>query len=287
MSAAQPSSGKNSANENFPVASVLIEARHRPAIMAFYRFARAADDVADAPDLAANDKLRGLAQFEATLRGESDSVAEAVGLRDTLRQRELDPQHPLDLLTAFRADATKNRYASWDELMDYCRYSAAPVGRFVLDVHGESRALWPANDVLCAALQIINHLQDCAKDYAALDRVYLPQDALDLAGAKIIDLSAPNASPQLLKALAGLAIRTDRLLDESEGFSASVRNARLGLEIAVIQRVARSLAKRLAVADPLCQKVHLGKYATLAIGLQGILHGAAHRTRRMWLGAPA
>ena len=63
--------------------------------------------------------------------------------------------------------------------MDYCRYSAMPVGRFVLDVHGESRDLWPANDALCAALQVINHLQDCAKDYRELDRVYLPLDVLD------------------------------------------------------------------------------------------------------------
>ena len=85
----------------------------------------------------------------------------------------------LDLLEAFRRDVTKLRYADWDELMDYCRYSATPVGRFVLDVHGESAPTWPANDALCAALQVINHLQDCAKDYREIDRVYLP---LDVAG---------------------------------------------------------------------------------------------------------
>ena len=78
---------------------------------------------------------------------------------------------------------TKLRYANWNELLDYCRYSAMPVGRFVLDVHGESRDTWPANDALCAALQIINHLQDCAKDYRQLDRVYLPMDLLERAGA--------------------------------------------------------------------------------------------------------
>ena len=100
-----------------------------------------------------------------------------MALRQALARARLTPQHALDLLEAFRRDVTKLRYADWDELMDYCRYSAMPVGRFVLDVHGEDRALWPANDALCAALQVINHLQDCAKDYRELDRVYLPLDA--------------------------------------------------------------------------------------------------------------
>ena len=84
---------------------------------------------------------------------------------------------------AFRRDVTKLRYADWGELMDYCRYSAMPVGRYVLDVHGETRATWPLTDALCAALQIINHLQDCAKDYRALDRVYLPLDTMAAQGA--------------------------------------------------------------------------------------------------------
>ena len=75
-------------------------------------------------------------------------------------------------------DVTKRRYRDWDDLMNYCRYSAMPVGRFVLDVHGEPRSTWPANDALCAALQIINHLQDCGEDYRNLDRVYLPLDLL-------------------------------------------------------------------------------------------------------------
>ena len=81
-------------------------------------------------------------------------------------------------------DVTKLRYRDWDDLIGYCSYSAMPVGRFVLDVHGESRATWPANDALCAALQIINHLQDCGRDYRNLDRVYIPLDALAESGAR-------------------------------------------------------------------------------------------------------
>ena len=102
--------------------------------------------------------------------------------------------HALDLLEAFRRDVTKLRYRDWDDLLDYCRYSAMPVGRFVLDVHGESRDLWPANDALCAALQVINHLQDCAKDYREIDRVYIPEDALADAGISVEALAAPGCS---------------------------------------------------------------------------------------------
>ncbi len=175
--AAELRSGKGHGDENFPVASHLIHPRHRPAILAFYNFVRTADDIADHPTLGEAEKLALLDRMESgLLRGGGD--AEAVALRDVLQQRGLAPQHAQDLLTAFRLDVTKRRYKDWDDLIGYCTYSAMPVGRFVLDVHGESRATWPLNDALCAALQIINHLQDCGKDYRDLDRVYIPLDAL-------------------------------------------------------------------------------------------------------------
>src|SRR6266403_1945743 len=155
-------SGKSHRDENFPVASHLIHPRHRGAILAFYEFVRIADDIADHQTLTDTEKLAHL------------DALEAVKLRTVLRERNLAPRHALDLLTAFRMDVTKLRYRDWDDLMNYCSYSAMPVGRFVLDVHGESRATWSANDALCAALQIINHLQDCGKDYRQLDRVYIP-----------------------------------------------------------------------------------------------------------------
>jgi hypothetical protein len=150
---------KTHRQENFPVASVLIAPKHRATILAYYRFARGADDVADSPSLAPDAKLAGLDLFEATLTGRSEAVEAALPLRAALAGRKLSPRHALDLLRAFRMDAVKHRYANWSELMDYCAYSAAPVGRFVLDVHGESESTWPASDALCTALQIINHLQ--------------------------------------------------------------------------------------------------------------------------------
>ena len=118
-----------------------------------------------------------------------------MALRDVLAERGLGWEHMLDLLEAFRRDVDQAALRDWDELMDYCRYSAAPVGRFVLDVHGEDRATWPANDALCAALQVINHLQDCAKDYHEIDRVYLPRDVLEACGANVEMLAEDASDP--------------------------------------------------------------------------------------------
>ncbi|HEY5410021.1 MAG TPA: squalene/phytoene synthase family protein, partial [Caulobacteraceae bacterium] len=130
------------------------------------------------------------------------------------------------------------------------------VGRFVLDVHGESRDLWPANDALCSALQVINHLQDCAKDYAELDRVYLPEDALAEAGTSVEALAAPRASPALRGVISGLARRTAELLDLSRPFAAGIRDGRLAYEVALIQRLAESLTAWLERRDPLSDQVH-------------------------------
>ncbi len=195
VTAADLRSGKGSGNENFPVASRLVSVRHRAIILAFYEFVRIADDIADHASLTPEQKIAHLDSLGASLTGASDRDAVGVALRAALHERGLSPQHALDLLTAFRLDVTKLRYSDWDDLMGYCRYSAMPVGRFVLDVHGEDRACWPANDALCAALQIINHLQDCGRDYRDLDRVYVPQDALARAGARVEDLGQRPGEP--------------------------------------------------------------------------------------------
>src|SRR6201985_211185 len=196
-SASELRSGKTHRDENFPCAPWLIQPRHRALILAFYNFVRTADDIADHATLEAAEKLRYLDLLEAELLGKGDSQKEAVSLRTALAERAMPPRHALDLLTAFKMDVTKLRYANWDELIDYCRYSAMPVGRFVLDVHGESTATWPANDALCAALQINNHLQDCGKDYRTLNRVYLPLDALEAAGASVEALALDKAPAAL------------------------------------------------------------------------------------------
>jgi squalene synthase HpnC len=263
-------SGKTHRDENFPVASWIIHRRHRGLILAFYNFVRTADDIADHATLDASEKLRYLDLLEAELLGEGDTQPEAVKLRQALAERGMPPRHALDVLVAFRMDVTKLRYENWDEVIHYCRYSAMPVGRFMLDVHGESMSTWAASDALCAGLQINNHLQDCGKDFRDLNRVYLPRDALAAAGASVEQLAGDQAPPPLLQCLQSLAVRTEALLDESKSLSAEVRDLRLGLEISVIQSFADRIVQMLKVRDPLSQTVHLGPMQLLAHSVGGI-----------------
>jgi squalene synthase HpnC len=266
---ADAASGKGHKDENFPVASFLIAKRHRPSVLAFYRVARLADDIADNPVLAPRDKDARLAAVEASLTGASDEIASAAALREIMASQDIPAQHILDLLEAFRRDVRKIRYESWAELMDYCRYSAAPVGRFVLTVHGESPATWPASDALCSALQVINHLQDCGQDYQALNRVYLPLDALAGAGVDVGALRAGQASPALREVIADLARRTQVLLAAAEPLMGAVRDTRLRLEIGVIHALAIDLAHRLTLRDPLSERVHHRPLEALGAALVG------------------
>ncbi|MBV9530237.1 MAG: squalene synthase HpnC [Bradyrhizobium sp.] len=263
-------SGKTHRDENFPVASSIIHPRHRAPILAFYNFVRTADDIADHATLGAAGKLAHLDLLEAELLGEGDSQEEAVALRRALFDRGLPPRHALDLLAAFRMDVTKLRYENWDDLINYCRYSAMPVGRFVLDVHGESTSRWAASDALCAALQINNHLQDCGNDFRNLNRVYIPRDALEASGASVEMLGLRKAPMPLLKCLHALAARNQRLLEDGRPLSGEVKDLRLGVEISVIWAFAERIVDLLKVRDPLSERVHLSPLDLLSRGLGGI-----------------
>ncbi len=274
-------SGKGHRDENFPVASRLIHPRHRGIILSFYDFVRTADDIADHATLPPDQKLALLDRLDAGLSGRNDTDAVAVRLRGKLAEHKLAPKHAQDLLAAFRLDVTKLRYRDWEDLIGYCSLSAMPVGRFVLDVHGESRDTWPANDALCAALQIINHLQDCKNDYLDLGRVYVPLDALAAAGATVEALGQARASPALLGCLHRLAERTERLLGESDIFPLLIEDRRLGLEVSVINTLAHRLTRLLMARDPLSEPVHLRLPAVAGLTVTGALRGAARRfTRR-------
>jgi squalene synthase HpnC len=267
-SVADLQSGKGHNDENFPVASFLIAPKNRPPVLAFYKFVRAADDVSDSATAAPEEKLALLEQMRASLVGESDCVPEGAGLRTVLAERGLSPVHALDLLEAFRRDCTKLRYRDWDDLIDYCRYSAMPVGRFVLDVHGEDKSLWPANDALCAGLQVINHLQDCAKDYRELNRVYIPEPMLAAAGIGVDALAQDKANPALSGVISALARKNAELLDISRPFARGIKDGRLALEVDLIQTLADDLNTMLMNRDPLSQPVHHSKMDVAALFLK-------------------
>ncbi|SFP06005.1 squalene synthase HpnC [Bradyrhizobium sp. Ghvi] len=269
-SASELRSGKGDRDENFPVASWIIHPRHRALILAYYNFVRTADDIADHASLPADEKLRYLDLLEAELLGKGDTQAEAVALRRALAGRGMAPRHALDVLIAFRMDVTKLRYESWDEVIHYCRYSAMPVGRFMLDVHGESTSTWAASDALCAGLQINNHLQDCGKDFRELNRVYLPRDALAAHGAAVEQLGLAQSPPAMLTCLQSLAARNEALLGEGRSLAAEIRDVRLGVDVAVIQAYADRIVRLLKERDPLRERVHLNKFELLTFSLAGI-----------------
>ncbi len=275
MSSVEAWSGKDRGDENFPVGSVLIRKALRPHIHAFYTYARNGDDIADSAELSADDKVARLDLMEAVLLGQaSEGSPSAARLRTSLAETGVSPVHAQELLVAFRRDARKNRYASWDELLDYCRYSAAPVGRYVLDLHGESQSTWPANDALCASLQVLNHLQDCKKDLIGMDRSYLPQDMLEAAGATVSDVTKPAETTGLRQVFGQMLDGVDALNAEAARFPGQVRDRRLRLEVGVIVGLAHRLTRRLRRGDPVATRVKLVK-SDVAGSLMGALRWAA------------
>ena len=251
-------SGKDRGDENFPVGSALIARRLRPHVHAFYAFARNADDIADSAALTPEDKVARLDIMEAVLLGHREAGSpSALRLRASLAETGVTPRHATDFLVAFRRDATKRRYASWDELYDYCRYSAMPVGRYVLDLHGEAEATHAPSEALCTSLQVLNHLQDCAKDLAALDRCYLPADLLAFHGASVEDVRGAAQTRGLRGVFDSLLDRCEALNAEAVGLPRGTHDRWLRVETAVIVGLARRLARRLRRGDPLAARVKL------------------------------
>jgi squalene synthase HpnC len=282
-------SGKGRQDENFPVGSLLIRRDLRPHVHAFYRFARNADDIADNPDLAAEEKIRRLDHMAAILDGahegssQEDSPA-AAAMRESLAATGMTAEHCHDVLRAFRLDAIKLRYRDWDDLMGYCRYSAAPVGRQLLDLHGESRTTWPAADALCAALQVLNHLQDCVADYRRLDRVYLPTSLLIEEGIDVAVLAAATMNPPLRRVLDRLLERIEALIETARALPAQIAAPGLRRETAVIIALAARLERRLRRGDPLARRVALRKSDFLAALLVGLIDRGPRA--RGWAGRP-
>lgn len=266
-SAVEAPSGKDAAYENFPVGSFLLPAATRPHVAVFYDYARAIDDIADNPALAAEEKLARLDGFGRALLGhervEDPAFAKAHAMRRVLHITGIPVRHCLDLISAFKQDAVKHRYADWSELIDYCDRSAAPVGRFLLDLHGGARHGYRSSDSLCNALQVLNHLQDIQDDYRKIDRVYLPQSWLRESGSTEIDLDRRAATPALRRVIDRCLDGIDELLEEAAELPSGLTSRRLALESGAILNIAHSLSGLLRRQDPLAGRVQLGKLAFL------------------------
>jgi hydroxysqualene synthase len=195
--------------ENFPVGLFVPKAKRRY-VHALYAFARAADDFADEPMYEGMRKEK-LDQWEARLDAAYAGQAEDpifVALSETVRRLDIPKQLLADLLSAFRQDTVKSRYEDWDELLDYCRRSANPVGRLVLLVFGyKDPELPPLSDAICTGLQLANHWQDVAVDLRK-DRVYVPRDLLKRHGVGEWDLNAGQVSDGFRGLMGELIART-------------------------------------------------------------------------------
>ncbi len=267
-------SGKDVDYENFPVGSWLLPAQFRPHIATYYRFARAADDIADNGDFSGHEKIERLTAFEDAVSGRkpADPATEtAQRMRASLVETGIDVRRATDLLRAFKQDATKLRYTDWDDLVDYCTYSAAPVGQYLLDLHGGSTEGYESSNALCIALQIINHLQDCQDDYRELDRVYLPDEMMKSAGAHIDDLDKAQSTPALRQVFDQMLERTDDLLKTAGRLPGGLRSKRLAMESATIINIAHALVARLRKHDPLAARIELPKAVYSWCGVRGIL----------------
>ena len=264
-------SGKDKGDENFPVGSFLISRRLRRHMHAYYAFARNADDIADSAELLPEEKIARLDVMEAVLLGKRDHGApSALRLRHSLAATKVSPAHATDLLIAFRQDATKNRYETFDELYNYCRYSAVPVGRYVIDLHGQDPRCYGPSDALCIALQILNHLQDCAEDMRNLDRCYLPLTLMRHFNVRPLDLLRPAETPQIRRVFITVLDRIDRLNLAAEDLPSMVRDRRLRAETACICALAARLARRLTRQDPLAGRVALTKWDGAMSVLRGL-----------------
>ncbi len=269
-------SGKGAGDENFPVGSWLLPPRLRPHIARFYAFARAIDDIADNPELAPDDKIARLDRFERAVTGaapDDAALATASRIRESLQETGISPRHCVDLIAAFKRDAVKLRYDDWGDLLGYCELSANPVGRYLLDLHGEDPSGYPASDALCSALQVLNHLQDCQDDYRTLDRVYLPGDWMAEAGVTVQALDQPRASAGLRRVIDLCLDNTDDLIRGARALPGRLISRRLAMESAVIVRIAERLARELKGRDPLAERVELTKPQVVRCGLLGVLAG--------------
>lgn len=296
MAEVETPSGKGSADENFPVGSFLLPKKLRPQVLAFYDYARAIDDIADNPGLPPEEKIKRLDGFDQALTGQNDDPAyeKAHRLRRHFSGAPVRSgpypgadhsqiiQHCRDLLVAFKQDAVKTRYDSWDELMHYCRFSAAPVGRFLIDLHGGPATAWDASDALCAALQVINHLQDCADDLRELDRVYLPADWMAEEGVSVGALGTDAMSAGMIRVKDRCLDEVDRLLGEARPLMPTLRSRRLAMESAAIHALARTLSRRLRAGDPVATRIELSKPRAGAAAVRGVLSELGRR----WIAWP-
>ena len=269
-------SGKSYSDENFPVASFLMTKKIRSIVRVFYFFARMADDIADHQKLSSNQKKKILLFFDNAI-SKSKKTNNKVLDKMIARFKELPSgkKYSRNLLKAFMMDASNKKYKNWNDLLYYCKFSANPVGRFVIDAVNERKnieKIYEASDSLCTALQIINHIQDCKKDFRQLNRVYIPDSffkkySLD---KKTLGKSKSIENFERLK------------IEIVDNVLVSLRKTKLGLreiqswrlrkETLIILNIAKRLCNLLKINDPLEKQIKLSRIDFIFCFFKGIMY---------------
>ncbi len=274
---------KQQKDENFPVAGLLIKSSLRPLVNAYYRAARYCDDIADAPDLSARQKLAKLSEAEDIFLGYQKDVPDELlflsGLRRNFCDELLDTSLFTDLLTAFRQDSRGHTYETWEQLLEYCRYSAAPVGRFMLAVHDENLSTYMPSGVLCTVLQIANHIQDIKYDLLVQNRIYLPAELLQKYQVSTDDLRQDKSSPELKKLIAEIISRLQKMLKDAALLPAITRSLRLRMQICVILSLTNIMLKKLNKKDVLQKNVKLSKIDWMRAVIGGVFRALFTKTK--------
>ena len=269
-------SGKSYSDENFPVASFLMTKKIRSIVRVFYFFARMADDIADHQKLSSNQKKKILFFFDNAI-SKSKKTNNKILDKMIAKFKELPSgkKYSRNLLKAFMMDASNKKYKNWNDLLYYCKFSANPVGRFVIDAVNERKnieKIYEASDSLCTALQIINHIQDCKKDFKELNRVYIPESffkkySLD---KKILRKSKSIENFERLK------------IEIIDNVLVSLRKTKLGLreiqswrlrkETLIILNIAKRLCNLLKINDPLEKQIKLSRIDFIFCFFKGIMY---------------
>ena len=269
---------KAASNENFPVGSWFLPRELRPHIITFYNFARSADNIADSVNMDPHKKFANLHEFEQIIRGQGlieEAPVEAVQMYKSLKETNISQQHCIDLITAFKQDTNKNRYRTWNDLLQYCQLSAAPVGRYMIDLHGgfiTNKMTWyESSDSLCIALQVLNHIQDCSDDFQSLNRVYLPSDTMNKYCADENDLSNETLTPNLRDCLDNILDVVDQLVLKATKLPPLLNSSRLGIESQIIINIAQQLSKKLRKLDPVESRIELSGSSYAKCCITGII----------------
>lgn len=276
---------KNKHQENFPVGMMMFNKDIRKIVADYYRFARYADDIADNPHLKPQNKVDKLYELEEIFTGQKSYKGQKLKfvqiLKDEFAKHNLSPDLATDLLIAFRKDSLGFDYQTWGQLVDYCKYSAAPVGKFMLAVHQENPSTYLPATSLCVALQIVNHVQDLKYDVSLLKRLYLPAEIMKKYHLRQEDLVQNQSSISVQKAVKHIMEKTLGLVKEGSILPELIKSLSLRIEVCIILSLTNIMIKKILKGDILAREIKLSGFDWLRGIISGIYKGLTTKQKTL------